>query len=173
MAGRKHHHHHPPSSLPRLDDHRLSSSAAAAAAVRALEDRFETRRREIQSLLVDNQRLAATHVNLKQDLTATQQELRHLSAAAAEVKAERDAEVRRIYERSLKMDAEARSVAAMTSQLDQVREDVCELAVLRKELASQLLAIESDLSRARADSQPVPAIKADIEAVRLEIQQGR
>ncbi|KAK7300887.1 hypothetical protein RJT34_11738 [Clitoria ternatea] len=177
MAGRK----HLPSSLTRLDESRIatrlphssSSAAVRALPVAALEDRIDTRHREIQTLLVDNQRLAATHVALKQDLAATQEELRHLSAAAAEVKAERDAEVREIYEKSLRVDAEARAVAAMTSDLDRVRVDAQELAASRKELASQLQSIEGDLTRARTESRFLPAIKADIEAMRLEIQRGR
>jgi chromosome segregation ATPase len=172
MAGRKHHHHHHlHSSLTRRDEPRLTHSSSSSTS--ALEDRIDARHREIQSLLLDNQRLAATHLALKQDLSATQQELRQLSAAASDVKAERDAEVRRIYEKSLKMDAEVRAVSPMKSDLDQVRADVRELAAARKELASHLQSIQSDLAMARNDSKPLPAIKSDIEALRHEIQCGR
>ncbi|XP_058747918.1 protein FLX-like 1 [Vicia villosa] len=168
MSGRNHHHHlH--SSLPRRDEPRLSHSLPVAA----LEDRINARHRELHSLLLENQRLAATHLALKQDLSATQLELRQLSVAAADVKAERDAEVRRIYEKSLKMDAEVRAVAAMKSDLDQVRSDVREFVAERKELASQLQAIQSELDSAREDSKSLPAIKGDIEALRHEIQRGR
>lgn len=167
MAGRR----HPHSSLTRHDETRLAYSSAAA--VRALEEGVEARHREIQTLIADNQRLAGIHVALKQDLAATQEELRRLSAASAEVKAERDAEVREIYEKSLKVDAEVRAVAAMGAELDRVRADVQELAAARKELATQLQAVESDLARARAEAQFVPAIKADIEAMRHEVQRGR
>ncbi|TKY56520.1 FLX 1 [Spatholobus suberectus] len=164
MAGRKH------VPLTRLDEPRLAHSSAA---VRALEDRVEARHHDIQALLADNQRLAGIHVALKQDLAATQEELRRLSAAAAKVKAERDAEVREIYEKSLKADAEVRAVAAMSSELDRVRADVQELAAARNELAAQLQAVEGELARARAEAQFVPAIKADVEAMRHEIQRGR
>ena len=170
MAGRK----HAPSSFTRLDDARLAhSSSSSAAVVRALEERVEARHREIQALLSDNQRLAGIHVALKQDLAATQEELRRLSAAAAEIKAERDAEVREIYEKSLKVDAEVRAVAAISAELDRVRTDVQELAAERNELAAQLHAVESELAKARAEALFVPAIKADIETMRHEIQRGR
>ncbi|XP_061347221.1 protein FLC EXPRESSOR-like [Gastrolobium bilobum] len=167
MSGRKH------LGSSRALSHSSSSPAVRALPVAALEDRFIARHREIQSLLLDNQRLAAAHVAIKQDLAVTQQELRSLTAAAANVKAERDAEVREIYEKSLKMDAEVRSIAAMSSELDQVRADVQELAASRKEIASELQSVENDLARARAESQYVPPIKADIEAMRHEIQRGR
>ncbi|CAJ1970675.1 unnamed protein product [Sphenostylis stenocarpa] len=168
MAGRK----HVPSSFTRLDEMSLAHTSSATV-VRALEDRVDVRHREIQTLIADNKRLAGIHVALKQDLVATQEELRRLSAAAAEVKAERDAEVREIYEKSLKVDAEVRSVAAMSAELDRVQSDVQELAASRKELAAQLQGIGSDLGRARADAQFLPAIKADLEAMRREIQRGR
>ncbi|CAL5208173.1 unnamed protein product [Lathyrus oleraceus] len=175
MAGRNHHHHlH--SSLARRDEPRLSHPSTASARplpVTALEDRINARHRELHSLLLENQRLAATHLALKQDLSATQLELRQLSVAAADVKAERDAEVRRIYEKSLKMDAEVRAVSAMKSDLDQVRDDVRELAAERKELTSQLQSIQSELDLARNDSKSLPAIKGDIEALRHEIHRGR
>ncbi|KAL1348765.1 hypothetical protein HN51_024877 [Arachis hypogaea] len=174
MAGRK------PigSSHPRLDvNHRLphpsSSAAARALPIAVLEERVEARHRQIQSLLVDNQRLAATHVALKQDLAATQLDLRRISSVSAELKAERDAEVRRIYEKSLKLDTDARAVAAMSAELDQVRAEARELASAGEELAAKLSSVESDLARARAEAQVVPAIKADIEIVRREIQRGR
>jgi len=168
MAGRK----HAPSSFTRLDETRLAHSSSAAA-VRALEDRVDKRHREIQNLIADNQRLAGIHVALKQDLAATQEELRRLSATAAEVKAERDEEVREIYEKSLKVDAEVRAVAAMSAELNRVRADVQELAAAQKGLAAQLQTVESDLERARAEGKFVPAIKADIEAMLHEIQRGR
>ena len=169
MAGRK----HAPSSFTRLDETRLAHSSSSAAVVRALEERVEVCHREIQALLSDNQRLAGIHVALKQDLAATQEELRRLSAAAAEIKAERDAEVREIYEKSLKVDAEVRAVAAISAELDRVRTDVQELAAERNELAAQLHAVESELAKARAEALFVPAIKADIETMRHEIQRGR
>ncbi|KAK7276050.1 hypothetical protein RIF29_17181 [Crotalaria pallida] len=174
MAGRRQLTRH---DEPRLPPHRLphSSSSAAARAfpIAALEERIHSHNREIQSLLVDNQRLAATHVSLKQDLALTQQDLRRLSAAAADVKADRDAEVRGIYEKSLKMDAEVRAIDAMSSELDQVRADVRELGQQRKELEMQLESIEDEIAKVRGEAQAVPAIKADIEAMRHENQRGR
>ena len=90
-----------------------------------------------------------------------------------EFKPFKQGKVREIYEKSLKTDAEVRVVAAMRAELDRVRADVKELAVARKELAEQLLAIESDVAKAHAEAQFVPAIKADIEAMRHEVQRGR
>ncbi|XP_043693927.1 protein FLX-like 1 isoform X2 [Telopea speciosissima] len=154
--------------------HRVPLSAGAGRPHPAIiEEHLVAQNREIQALLLDNQRLAATHVALKQDLVASQQELRHLSAAATNVKAGRDAEIREVYERSLKMESEIRSIDALNAELAQVRVDVQKLSAARHDLTAQLQAIDSDLARARADLQQAPAIKADIEYMRREIQRGR
>ncbi|KAK7270539.1 hypothetical protein RIF29_23758 [Crotalaria pallida] len=72
MAGRMHLSRH---DEPRLPPHRLphssSSTIACAFPIATLEKRIHSHNCEIQSLLVDNQRLAATHVFLKQDLSLT------------------------------------------------------------------------------------------------------
>ncbi|KAM6578332.1 hypothetical protein CsatB_030169 [Cannabis sativa] len=157
---------------PTIADARLLHRVAQPSSA-ALEDRIAIQHREIQSLLVDNQRLAATHVALKQELSATQQDLRVLSAAAASTKAEKDAQVRDVYERSLSMEAEARKVEDVAAELAQVRLDVQTLSASRKELVVQLQGVEDDLAKARLDSKPVLAVKADIEGVNREIQRGR
>ncbi|KAK4278528.1 hypothetical protein QN277_016364 [Acacia crassicarpa] len=161
-------------SIPSADEHLLRRRPPSPpSSPSALQDRIAAKNREIQSLLLDNQRMAATHVALKQELNATQQDIRLLSSAAAEVKVQRDIEVRGIYEKSLKMDAEVRAIEAMSSDLVQVRADIQELIEARKDLASHLQAIESELARVREEANQVPTIKADIETMRHEIQRGR
>ncbi|KAA0060007.1 hypothetical protein IC582_027557 [Cucumis melo] len=187
MAGRS----HQPNALKRRevplsrsppDDrrshHRLSHSSSVGASSRAhqailLEDRISAQHREIQTLLSDNQRLAATHVALKQELASAEQELRHLSATAAKVKAQRDAEVREVYEKSLKMDAEVRAMDAMMAELVQMRADIQKLCSVKKELTAELQAIRDDLTKASSESQPLPSIKAEIDRMHHEIQRGR
>lgn len=156
-------HHHrapPPSAAP----HPHSS---------LVEERLAAQHRDIQSLLLDNQRLAATHVALKQELSAAQQEIRHLSGTAGTVKAERDAQVREVYERSLKMEAEIRLIDGLGSELAQVRADVQKLITDRKELTVKLKDVEEDLVRAQSEAQQVPVIKSEIETMHKEIQRGR
>ncbi|XP_059660915.1 protein FLC EXPRESSOR [Cornus florida] len=168
------HHGHPvliedPRAIHRLQIHPHESRPHPAL----VEERIAVQHRDIQTLLVDNQRLAATHVALKQELAVAQQELLHLSAATAEVKGDRDAQVREVYERSLKMEAEVRSIDALTPELAQVRADVQKLTASRQELAAKFQAIDGDLVRVRSDLQQLPAIKSEIEAMHQELQRGR
>ncbi|THG01937.1 protein FLC EXPRESSOR-like [Camellia sinensis] len=149
--------------------HRLPAPPPPSAAAALLEDRH----REIQSLLLDNQRLAATHVALKQELAAAEHELRHLSAASADIKAETDAQLREVYERSLKMETEVRSIDSLNDELAQVRADIQKLSAARQELSVELKAIDGDLVRAHSELQQWDAIKAQIETMHQEIQRGR
>ncbi|KAM7258816.1 hypothetical protein ACFE04_014557 [Oxalis oulophora] len=154
-----HHHHH--------------RAAAPPARSHLLEDRIAIQHREIQTLLMENQRLAATVVVLKQDFAISQQEIRQLSAAATDVKADRDGEIRRVYDTSLKMDDKVREVNAMSLELDQVRNDIKRLSVMKQEMTAQLLTANGDLERTLKDVNRVPVVKAEIDAVIEEIKKGR
>ncbi|XP_038719801.1 protein FLC EXPRESSOR isoform X2 [Tripterygium wilfordii] len=179
MTGRNHlpsrtHHH-------LIDEPRLLNRHHATAAISAnrphpsvlLEDRIEIQHREIQALLLDNQRLAATHVALKQELALADEDIRHISAAAASVKAERDDEVREVYERSLKMEAEARAVDAMSVKLNEVRADIEKLNASRMELTARLQDINAELANVQPESEQVLAMKTEIETIGKEVQKGR
>ncbi|XP_050367480.1 protein FLC EXPRESSOR [Argentina anserina] len=140
----------------------------------ALEDRINLQQREIQSLLLDNQRLAATHVALKQELTAAQSDLRNLKAVAGQIKSERNAEVREVYDRSLKLDAELRGLDDMTAELSIVRNDIEDLRTSRMELAEELKKIQGEIERARSDeSKQFEASRDEIETLKVEIGKGR
>ncbi|XP_050219925.1 protein FLC EXPRESSOR [Mercurialis annua] len=138
-----------------------------------LEDRIAIQRREIQTLLRDNQHLATNHLALKQDLSFIQDEIRRLKAAAANVKAERDDQVREVYERSLKLDSEVRSIDALRGELAQVRADVEKLSVHRQELATDLRVISSDVAKAKMEKEQIIEVKNEIKIMQMEIQSGR
>lgn len=110
---------------------------------------------------------------LKQELSLAEQELRHLSSVAASVKAERDAEVRELYEKSLKLDAELLVIESMHAELDRVRADIEKLCVIKQEMIKDLNEINGDLAKARDESKDMAAIKAEIETERQEIHKGR
>ncbi|EYU45982.1 hypothetical protein ABFS82_04G084300 [Erythranthe guttata] len=169
-AGLKHrHNNHRPRNDGVVHPHRRLT----ATEVRLIEDRIAAQSREIETLLLDNQRLATSYVALKQDLVAAEQELRHISATAASVKAERDAQVREVYERSLRLEDEARSVDGISAELERVRADINALRSERKELLEKLKDIDGDVVTARAELQQLPDLKSEIEAAQIEIQRGR
>ncbi|KAK9132359.1 hypothetical protein Scep_011887 [Stephania cephalantha] len=138
-----------------------------------LEDRLAVQHQEIQGLLVDNQRLAATHVALKQELEVAQHELRRMAHVAESVHVESDMQLREVYEKSMKMEADLRAAEGMRAELVQVRADVQKIDAGRVELNNQVQVLTQELSRANAELQQVPVLKAEIEATKQELQRAR
>ncbi|PKA46694.1 hypothetical protein AXF42_Ash019677 [Apostasia shenzhenica] len=138
-----------------------------------IEERLAVQNHEMQGLLLDNQRLAATHVALKQELAAAQHEFQRVSQAAGALHTEREAELREAYNKSMKMEEEHLAVDAMRAELIQVRGDIQKLNAARQELAAQVQLLTNDLARASAELQQAPAIKAEIEAMKQEVQRAR
>ncbi|XP_039129916.1 protein FLX-like 1 [Dioscorea cayenensis subsp. rotundata] len=138
-----------------------------------LEERLGAQHQEIQALLVDNQRLAATHVALKQELAAAQHELQRLSHGISTLHSEKDLQLREVYEKSMKMEAELRGVEAMRAELIQIRGDIQKFTAARQELMGQVQGLTQDLSRVSSDVQRAPALKAEIETMKQEVQRAR
>lgn len=175
MAGRN---HIPFSGSKFRSDHRRGDDSAdlrprlrlTPTDIRLIEDRIAVQSREIQTLILDNQRLAASHVALKQDVAAAQEDLHRLAATAASVKAERDAQVREVYERSLKLEVEA---GGLSSELNRVRAEIKELRAERDRLSEKLKETQDDIARNGPELQEFSELKTDIEALHREIRKGR
>ncbi|KAI9083522.1 hypothetical protein K1719_034464 [Acacia pycnantha] len=138
-----------------------------------IEERLAGQHQEIQSLLVDNQRLAATHVALKQELEAAQHELQMMAHFAESLRADKDVQMRELYDNSVRMEVDLRGVEVMRSELLQVHSDVKELTAVKQDLTGQVQLMTQDLARMTADLQQVPALRADIEAMKQELQRAR
>ncbi|XP_073108335.1 protein FLX-like 1 [Elaeis guineensis] len=138
-----------------------------------IEERLAGQLQEIQGLLVDNQRLAATHVALKQELAAVRQEIERVNHATATTHAERDLHLREAYDKSMKLESELRAVEAMRAELIQIRGEIQKLGAVRQELTGQVHALTQDLVRASVDLREAPAVKAEIETMKQEVQRMR
>ncbi|KAK1326735.1 hypothetical protein QJS10_CPA01g00578 [Acorus calamus] len=139
----------------------------------AMEDRLAVQHHEIQSLLADNQRLAATHVALKQELASATHELRRASHSLASLRAEGDARLRDALDRSSALEAELRAADSARAELDHSREELRRLDSARQEASAQAAALSQELGRVSADLQRVPALKEEIEVLKHEIQRAR
>ncbi|XP_073297898.1 protein FLX-like 1 [Primulina huaijiensis] len=138
-----------------------------------IKERLAAQHDEIQALLVDNQRFAATHVALRQELEVAQYELQRDDNFARSLHAENELQMREFYEKSVKMEHELHAVNAMRAELMQVHMDIKELTAVRQDLAAQVQMMTQDLSRVTSDLQKIPAIKAEIEGLRREMEQTR
>ncbi|KAI8007226.1 Protein FLX-like 1 [Camellia lanceoleosa] len=138
-----------------------------------IEERLAAQHQDIQVLLVDNQRLAATHVALKQELESAQHKLQQTAHYASSLHAEKDMQMRELYEKSIKMEMDLGGAKAMRDELLQVQADVKELTAARQELTAQVQTMTQDLSRVTADLKQCPTLKAEIEGLKQELQRAR
>jgi len=138
-----------------------------------IEERLALQQQDLQVFLVDNQRLAATHVALKQELEAAHHELQRTAHFASSLHAEKDMQMRELYEKSVKMEMELGGAQAMKAELQQVKADVKELTAVKQELTAQVQGMTQELARVTADIQQAPALMAEIEALRQELHRAR
>ncbi|XP_051115173.1 protein FLX-like 1 isoform X2 [Andrographis paniculata] len=138
-----------------------------------IEERLAVQHDDIQALLVDNQRLAATHVALRQELEAVQYELQRADNYGRTLHSEKDAKARELYEKSVKLENELLAANAMRSELMKVNMDIKELTAARQDLTTQVQMMTHDLGRVTSDLQQIPAIKSEIEGLKQELEQTR
>ncbi|WCJ32342.1 Protein FLX-like 1 [Euphorbia peplus] len=138
-----------------------------------MEERLAVQHQDIQGLLADNQRLAATHVALKQELEAAQHELQRMSHFAESFHADKDVHMRELHDKCLRLETDLQEVEAMRAELHHVRAGIKDLSDGRQDLTGRVQAMTQDLSRYNADLQQVPALKAEIESMKQELQRAR
>ncbi|KAF6145467.1 hypothetical protein GIB67_032590 [Kingdonia uniflora] len=138
-----------------------------------IEDRLILQQQDLHTLLIDNQRFAATHVALKQELESVQHELQRTGHVAGAVEAERDLQLRDAYDRSMRMEADLRALEGMKGELAHVRSDVQKLSGVRQELAAQAQGLTQQISKASVEVQQVPMLKSEIESMQQELQRAR
>ncbi|KAL5564181.1 hypothetical protein UlMin_027345 [Ulmus minor] len=137
------------------------------------EERLAAQHQDIQVLLVDNQRLAATHVALKQELEVAQHELQRMAHLSDSVRAEKDVQMRDLYEKSVSLELDLRGVEATRVELQQVNGNIKELKATRQDLMGKAQAMTQDLTRITTDLQQIPGLRAEIEAMKQELQRAR
>ncbi|AEE75563.1 Protein FLX-like 1 [Arabidopsis thaliana] len=138
-----------------------------------LEDRLAAQNQDVQGLLADNQRLAATHVALKQELEVAQHELQRIMHYIDSLRAEEEIMMREMYDKSMRSEMELREVDAMRAEIQKIRADIKEFTSGRQELTSQVHLMTQDLARLTADLQQIPTLTAEIENTKQELQRAR
>ncbi|KQK16076.1 hypothetical protein BRADI_1g26600v3 [Brachypodium distachyon] len=164
---------HPPPPRHHFAGHGGGHLPPASHVVAALEERIGAEIDEAHALLGQNQRLAATHVALVQEVSVVRHELRRTARAIGAAQQEADLRIREVYERLMKMEAELRVADEMRAELAHVRMDIQQLGATRQELMGQIQGYTQDLARSAVDLQQVAAVKAETQELRHETQHLR
>eukprot|EP00249_Psilotum_nudum_P008184 c21101_g1_i1 orf=414-1277(-) len=138
-----------------------------------VEQKLVAQHEEIQRLLSENQRLATTHVALRQELGAAQQELQRLQQLLGAVQAEKEQQLRGLVEKNSKLEADLHASESLKMELQKYQADAQKFALHRQELTTQIQQLSQDLLRVRSDAQQIPVMQSDIEALRQEIHRAR
>lgn len=138
-----------------------------------MEQKLAAQHMEMQRLIIENQRLAATHVALRQELAAAQHELQIMHAQIGAVKDEREQQMRSHMDKIAKMEAELQSAEPVKLELQQARAEAQGLVVARQELLARHQQLSQDCQRAHSDIQQIPALVSELESLRREYQHCR
>ncbi|XVF20520.1 hypothetical protein REPUB_Repub12eG0007600 [Reevesia pubescens] len=138
-----------------------------------MEQKLAAQHVEMQKLGTENQRLAATHGTLRQELAAAQHELQILHTQIGAITSEREQQMRDLTDKIAKMEAELQAAEPVKVELQQAHAEAQNLVLAREELMSKVHQLNQDLQRAHVDVQQVPAMMAELESLRQEYQHCR
>lgn len=138
-----------------------------------MEQKLASQHAEMQRLSTENQRLAATHSVLRQELAAAQHEMQMLHGHVVALKGEREQQIRAQMEKIAKMESEAQGSESVKMELQQARGEAQNLVVSRDELVSKAQHLTQELQRVHADAVQIPALISEFECLRQEYQHCR
>lgn len=138
-----------------------------------MEQKLAAQHVEMRRLGTENQRLAATHGTLRQELAAAQHELQILHAQIGAITSEREQQMRNLMDKISKMEAELKAAEPVKVELQQAHAEAQNLVLAREELMSKVHQLNQDLQRAHVDVQQIPALAAELESLRQEYQHCR
>lgn len=128
---------------------------------------------EIEKLATENQRLAATHGTLRQDLATGKHELQLVHAHIADVKSEKEQQIRGITDKMSMMESELEAAESIKKELQQARTEAQSLVSGRQELISKAQQLNHELQMAHSEAQQIPPLIAELDSLRQEYQHCR
>eukprot|EP00252_Welwitschia_mirabilis_P027536 TRINITY_DN946_c0_g1_i1.p1 TRINITY_DN946_c0_g1~~TRINITY_DN946_c0_g1_i1.p1 ORF type:complete len:366 (+),score=100.37 TRINITY_DN946_c0_g1_i1:157-1254(+) len=138
-----------------------------------LEQKLVVQATEMQKLAKENQRLAASHSILRQDLAAAQHEIERVHSRMAAIQNEKEQQLRGMLETKAKMEADIQAVEMIKADLQQAHADAQNLVSSRQELTAQVHQLTQELQRATTEVQHIPAMHAEIDSLSQELQRAR
>lgn len=140
---------------------------------RRLEEELSSRRAEMRRIREENQRLADEIVGLRQTIPHMKEDLHASSQAVPKLRADKELESRELTQRNLKLEAELRALEPLRQDALHLRSEAGKLQSLRQELAAKVQGLLKELEHHKSESQKIPAMIAERDALRQELIQAR
>jgi len=137
--------------------------------IELLDRRLAAQHEELLRLAMDNRRLGATHVALREELAGAQQELQRMAA----ILGDKEQQVRGLIDKTTKMEAEFQTVETLKGELQQSQADVQSLMSIREDLTGQVQQLTAELQRAHAEVQQIPVLHAEMDGLGQELHRTR
>ncbi|GLT49616.1 hypothetical protein SLA2020_231620 [Shorea laevis] len=138
-----------------------------------LENKIAVQAAEIERLALDNRKLAAIRVALRQDIADAQQEAQNVKAHIKSTQTESDIQVRVLLDKIAKMEVDVRAGENVKKDLQQALLEAQSLVKGRQELNAQILQTSQELQKTHADLNKIPELQAELDGLRKEHQRLR
>lgn len=139
----------------------------------AVFEELDMQQHEIHRLVAENHRLAEDRMIFQQELGAAKEELHRISIAVTEIRAEKEAHLRELIEKGLKLETDLRAAEPLKKEVNQLRAEVQKLNALRQELNGQIQNLTQELTRAQADNKQIPPMRTEIDGLKQELVRAR
>lgn len=138
-----------------------------------LEHKILAQGAEIDQLARENHRLAATHVALRQELVAAQQEVQQLKAHIKSTQTESDIQMRVLLDKIAKFEAEIRAGESVRNNLHKAHKEAQSLVASRKELIVQIQRAKEELNKTMLDAESLLHLHTELDGLMREHQRLR
>ncbi|CAN1173614.1 Protein FLX-like 2 [Linum perenne] len=138
-----------------------------------LEQKLSAQDLEMQRLVTENQRLAASHGSSRHELVAAQHELQRLHAHVQAIRAEREQQMKVLSDKTAKIENELKGAEPTKKELQQARIEAEKLVSSRQELMSKVHQLNQEIHKVHMEAQQIPALMLELEGLRQEQQRCR
>ncbi|KAG2664124.1 hypothetical protein I3760_16G064800 [Carya illinoinensis] len=139
----------------------------------ALEEEFQMQHREMKRTVVENRLIINDNTHLQRELTAANDEIHRLGQVIHKLQAEKDAHVRELIERGLKLEADLHASEPLRAEVLHLRAEVQKMNALRQDLSAQVQSLTQDINHLQAENQQLIAMRDDTDMMRKDLIEAR
>ncbi|XP_047067107.1 protein FLX-like 2 isoform X3 [Lolium rigidum] len=139
-----------------------------ATILEILENKLAAVTGEAEKLIRENQRLASSHVVLRQDIVETEKEMQMIRSHLGDVQVETDMHIRDLVERIRLMEADIQAGDAVKKELHQVHMEAKRLITERQRFTSEIEILTKEIQNFPVDNSNLPELVAELDGLRKE-----